>query len=328
MKGPIMFRTSRLSLVLLLLLVLGLTACSAQTPEPAPTEVVQQLNPVQNAPESATEANPPTETPPTVVPETAEAYPEGGPINPLQSRQYPYPYPSEENNPNVEAQPAPESTARTCEPPAVPEKVTYEGADGLQIVGDLYLPAGEDLPAVLLLHMLGSSRADWVDFANTLASNCYAALAVDMRGHGDTQGEVDWTKALEDLQNGLQYLENRPEINGSMVAITGASIGANMALRTAAVQPEVKTVVLLSPGLDYAGVTTEDALAQYGERPILIIASEEDTYAASSSQTLASQALGLVNLKMYQGAGHGTAILTNEPDTVGMIIDWLNTNVK
>ena len=62
-----MFRTSRLSLVLLLLLVLGLTACSAQTPEPAPTEVVQQLNPVQNAPESATEANPPTETPPTVV---------------------------------------------------------------------------------------------------------------------------------------------------------------------------------------------------------------------------------------------------------------------
>lgn len=318
--------TPRILLALILLLAFGLTACGTQTPVPTSPTVVQNLNPIENSPEQTTAANPPAEASPTAEPEEVEAYPAGTPINPLQS--HPYPYPGEEENPNVEAQPATETAANTCEPPTAPEKVTYEGADGLQIAGDLYLPSGQNLPAVMLLHMLGSSRADWVNFAETLADNCYAALAVDMRGHGETGGEADWTKALEDLQRGLQYLEGRPEINGTKTAIVGASIGANMALRTAAVQPEVQTVVLLSPGLDYQGVTTEDALAQYGNRPILIVASEEDSYAADSSQTLASQAQGLTKVQIYQSAGHGTAMLNNEPDLSGLIVDWLNSNVQ
>ena len=63
---------------------------------------------------------------------------------------------------------------------------------------------------------------------------------------------------------------------------------------------------LLEVALDYRGVTTDEQIELYGERPLLIVASEEDAYAADSSQTLADTAQGQVQLEMYNGAGHGT----------------------
>jgi hypothetical protein len=96
-----------------------------------------------------------------------------------------------------------------------------------------------------------------------------------------------------------------------------------MALRTGAIIEAINTVVLLSPGLDYFGVTTEDALAVWGKRPLLIVASEEDSYAANSSRTLAEQAPGEVVLQMYQSAGHGTNMFNAEPELTMQIVEWL-----
>jgi len=87
-------------------------------------------------------------------------------------------------------------------------------------------------------------------------------------------------------------------------------------------------VVLLSPGLNYFGVTTSDALEAYGKRPILIAASSEDTNSADSSQELVKTALGESKLLTYDGAGHGTAMLQNEPELQKIILGWLNQYLK
>ena len=63
-------------------------------------------------------------------------------------------------------------------------------------------------------------------------------------------------------------------------AFIGGSIGANMALRLGADVPQIPTVVLLSPGLNYDGVQTEPAMETFGDRPVFIVASSEDSYAA------------------------------------------------
>jgi len=212
---------------------------------------------------------------------------------------------------------------------AEPEEIAIEGAEGLTIQGTLYPGAGDGpRPGVLLLHMNGRTRDDWDDFARQLAGSGYTALAIDMRGHGDTGGGRDWDLAAEDLQSVWAAFTGREDIQGSQTAIIGASIGANMALVTAAAEPAVKSVALLSPGRDYFGVTTEDRIIEYGSRPIMIVASEEDTEAAASSRALHELATDEASLITYEGAGHGTNMLENEPELAGRLIDWLDQTTR
>ena len=206
------------------------------------------------------------------------------------------------------------------------ERVEIEGIDGLKLVGTLYTPGDSPSPwpVVILLHMMWGDRSSWEDFAIQLTDADYAVFTVDMRGHGDTGGELDWELAGNDLQQVWNYLGARPDIDEDRMAVLGASIGANLALVTGADNSNARTVVLLSPGLNYAGVETRDPLLTYGERPILIVASQEDTYAAASSGRLEEIALGETRLVMYQGAGHGLHMFDREPGLADLVIDWLD----
>lgn len=213
-------------------------------------------------------------------------------------------------------------------PDVIEEEVMIEAADGLTMVGTFYTSnASQAQPGVLLLHQLGSNRFSWRSWALEFAESGYALLAIDMRGHGRTGGARDWDAAADDLQRVWRYLSERPEVDASRSAIIGASIGSNMALVTAAAEPRVNTVVLLSPGLDYFGVTTDDAIVAYGDRPILIVASNDDPQSAQSSQTLADLASD-AQLQIYETAGHGIAMLASEPELIQMIIDWLDQHVQ
>lgn len=145
-----------------------------------------------------------------------------------------------------------------------------------------------------------------------------------MRGYGDTGGEVDWELAGDDLQLVWNYVGERPDIDEYHMAVLRASIGANLALVSGADNSNVRTVVLLSPGLNYAGVEIRDPVLTYGERPVLIEASQEDTYAADSSNKLEEKALGETRLVIYQGAGHGLHMFEHEPGLVDLIIHWLD----
>jgi pimeloyl-ACP methyl ester carboxylesterase len=208
----------------------------------------------------------------------------------------------------------------------ITENVTIEAADGLLLHATYYGPGGiGPFPGVILLHMLGSNRQVWEDvgFTEALLTEGYAVLALDMRGHGDSGSNRDWQQADDDLEWVWNYFVGLENIDGERTAVIGASIGSNIALRTGANEPAVKTTVLLSPGLDYRGVTTEDAVEKYGSRPILIVASEEDTYSANSSKTLAELAQGEVELQMYNGAGHGTDMFGPQPDLTEILLNWL-----
>lgn len=205
-----------------------------------------------------------------------------------------------------------------------------EASDGLILVGTYYAPIEmpPPWPGVILLHMLGVDRSSWDDYARQLTSAGYAVFALDMRGHGDTGGAVDWGLAGNDIQQVWNNLSTKTDIDPDRMALVGASIGANMALVAGANEAGVRTVVLLSPGLDYAGVTTDAAMVAYGDRPVLIVASQEDTYAANSSRNLEEVAIGEARLVMYQNAGHGTHMLAGETGLGELIIEWLDTHLE
>lgn len=211
----------------------------------------------------------------------------------------------------------------------VEEEVIIPAAEGLEIHGTFRTGnADQPRPGVLLLHMVSGKRADWLPFADVLVAGGYAVLAIDLRGHGDTRGGVDWDLASRDIPLVLDSLAARPEVDPERVAIAGASIGANLALVTAAEDPEVDAILLLSPGLDYYGIQTEEAMEIYGSRPALIVVGESDAYAASSSQKLAEIAAN-AELQVYPGPMHGTQLFYTEdpPEPATLMLDWLDEHL-
>ncbi|MBI3244329.1 MAG: alpha/beta fold hydrolase [Chloroflexi bacterium] len=272
---------------LLILAVLFLTACSQLVAAPTPTP-------------------PPT---PTLVPPTATLPPATATL------------------------PAPTAThavppvAPTALPtPSEPTDFTFAAPDGVQLAVAYYPPIVRPAPAVLLLHMLGRSKADWDSFARSLQKQGYAVMAMDLRGHGASAGPVDWTKADDDTLAAWQTLTARPEVDANRTAIVGASIGSNLALIAGATESRIKAVVALSPGEDYMGLKPGDTIANFGERPLLLVASADDAYSFDSIQKLAPRALA-AEKKEFTNAGHGTAMFA-DPTLEPSLIEWLNKNVR
>jgi dienelactone hydrolase len=202
--------------------------------------------------------------------------------------------------------------------------VRIPASDGLQIAGTFTPGAGPaPQPAVLLLHMIYGKRGQWKSLVPLLNQAGLATLAIDLRGHGETGGSADWTLASDDALQAYRFLTARPDVDAGRVGLLGASLGANLALVEAAELPDKPCLALLSPGLDYYKVRTQDAMQAIGLHPVFIAASRQDSYAAESSEKLAQMAPGSAELHLFEGDAHGADLLTSQPALPGMLVDWL-----
>jgi len=213
-------------------------------------------------------------------------------------------------------------------PPGEPEDVLLPGAEGLALHGTWRSAGGGAGPAVLLLPMYRGRRQDWDSIAEALQEAGFASLALDLRGQGDTRGTEDWTLALEDVAAAQTWLAARPEVDPQRRGTVGASIGANLALADAARHPDVRAVALLSPGLDYFRVTIEGLMDLYGDRSILLVASEKDGYSAETVLTLADEAEGQAELVVYPGGAHGTEMFFTQSSLLDILIDFLRSSLE
>ena len=214
---------------------------------------------------------------------------------------------------------------------ATSQEVSLRTDDGVVIAGALYLP-GRPGPGIVLVHALSRTHEDWGTVASRLADAGFVVLAIDLRGHGASgplpEGTTldDLTPMMADVRAARAFLASRREAVPGRVGIAGASIGANLAILTAAADPTVRSLALLSPGIDYRGLRPEAAIKKYGDRPALIIASQEDNYATGSARQLAvagaGPGIGIRDLRILNGAGHGTAMLARQPDLASSLVDW------
>lgn len=207
------------------------------------------------------------------------------------------------------------------------QDVSFSTDDGVTIAGSLYLPARPG-PAVILLHALSRTREDWQPVATRLSDAGFVALAIDLRGHGASGPLPEGTSfdnltgMVADVKAARAFLATRHEVSPNRIGIAGASIGANLAILYAAGDPTVRSLALLSPGLDYRGLRPEAALRKYGDRPALLVASREDSYATNSARQLAKSGPGERDLRILDGAGHGTAMLGRQADLTASLVDW------
>lgn len=218
----------------------------------------------------------------------------------------------------------PEATSTTAE-------VKIKMADGLEIQGTFYASAkGTKAPAVLLVHQNNGSRQQWDKLVPGLISAGYNILAVDQRGFGKTGGARDYLLLEKDDVEMMNWLRIQETVDGDRVAIIGASVGSNGALRACAADEKCKVVIALSPGVSFYGVEPKDAIKEMKKKNVLLLASQRD---AESAQAVKSFLLVVSDestamVKVYGNTGlHGTDLLLL-PDVSPLIVDWLETYNK
>ncbi|HAH31621.1 MAG TPA: hypothetical protein DCL44_04840 [Elusimicrobia bacterium] len=177
------------------------------------------------------------------------------------------------------------------------ESVRFKTADDCLVAASYQAPARGGMVFVNV-HGLGSNKGEWAPFEKVLKARGVGWLTLDLRGHGQSVecagkkadyrffSAEAWNSAAKDIVAASGYLKKR-KIPASRTALCGASVGANLVLK-AAVDHSLKpaAVIMLSPGLIYAGVGIEEYFTRPGPFPLLLVASPDDSYAWQSSKRL------------------------------------------
>ncbi|WP_342375250.1 dienelactone hydrolase family protein [Myxococcus stipitatus] len=207
---------------------------------------------------------------------------------------------------------------RTAAPPA-PRGQELEVA-GMKAYLSLPPGAKGPLPAVLVIHEWWGLNAHMRHWADRLAANGYAALAVDLYG-GEvaTTGDralallraVDPARATQALRAAHAFLQEDPRIRAPRTGSLGWCFGGSWALRTAMAIPELDAAVLY-----YANpvVTDVEALAPIRASVLGIFAARDEVIPPEKPRALreALAAAGVRHRIVEFDGLHGFANPSNE----------------
>lgn len=205
--------------------------------------------------------------------------------------------------PSVNTLKIPTETLKPTPTPDVPfEKVTFGTEDDVQIAATLF---GEGDTALLMLHM-GKGYADqesWHPFARLAAEGGFAALTIDLRGRGESEGELHPPKIILDARAGIDFLRQR---NFKRIACLGASMGGTTCMRLA-LDADLAGIVVISSTRSVGGengVSTQDLIAM--EIPKLYVYGERDSIIPSEMELMFRNSAEPKQLITYDHAAHGT----------------------
>ena len=206
--------------------------------------------------------------------------------------------------------------------------VTLTTQDNIELAGT-YRHDGQDKIAILL-HMMPATKESWEAIAQELLEHDYASLAIDMRGHGESTmgGTLDYKtftpeqqqqKRL-DLDAALAWARAQGFDDAHTILI-GASIGANLAIRALAEHSSLPLAIALSPGLNYRGVTTDDAITHIrpNQKVVLAASDDDDRQSWDSVHELHRLNPSTVLIERH-GLGHGTNMTDRDPSLVSELV--------
>jgi alpha-beta hydrolase superfamily lysophospholipase len=229
-------------------------------------------------------------------------------------------------------------------------------ARGVRLAASLFLPIAlpPPWPAVVIVHGFGGAKESHTEFAEFLTGRGFAALTLDLRGHGQSAGCLD-ANVLDDLGAALDLLAAHPQVDPSRLVLRGSSLGGNLVVHAAVRFPQVRAVIgvcpateamllplATSPGameetrrlglnirLDGPGFASylaahdlRRAVAQLSPRPLLLIqARGDETVPWQSTQDLYAAARQPKRMLLLEGGDHRSA--QHDPAVHDQEIAWL-----
>jgi alpha-beta hydrolase superfamily lysophospholipase len=194
----------------------------------------------------------------------------------------------------------------------------------------------EAFASVLLLHMMPAKKESWVSLGDKLATAGFNVLALDFRGHGESEGgdyqtftDRQHQEYYLDVQTGAAYLEQ--SFPHTEVYLGGASIGANLTVKYLSEHRDTRKGFALSAGLDYYGVKAIDDIQNLdpGQKLLLVAARDDmrksDSDCGSMAEQLFERATSQKERIVYNTGGHGTDMFNEHPELQQKIIEFLTT---
>ncbi|MCP3097524.1 alpha/beta fold hydrolase [Myxococcus sp. K15C18031901] len=216
------------------------------------------------------------------------------------------------------------------------EDVSFSSADGLTLKG-WYVPS-RNRAAVVLVHGFADNRSQLLFEARSLARAGYGVLLFDLRGHGESGGDlVTWgDRERRDVTAALDFVSRRQDVDAARLGLFGFSMGGTTSLLVAEKDPRVKAVAaagaypaleadiysgygrwgalsaapvlwtLRGAGVDVDAVRPIDGMCQLQGRPLLLVNGDVDPDAPAKLQaSLFRAACEPKALWVVEGAGHG-----------------------
>lgn len=195
-----------------------------------------------------------------------------------------------------------------------PVQLTLSG--GRVVVADLYVneplqleqgPLRQRLPGLLLI---GANPLVWDALPGQLRDFGYSVLVVDL-GQAAT---------AEDFSLAMRAFSEDENVNPGAMAALGVSDGADLAFIGCALEALCDAAVLIGP---QSQATLLNVLPDYGRRPLIVFASEDDTNAFEATLALQAAAQGPFSLQAIPGDASGLALISAEPTLPEIIRQWL-----
>jgi uncharacterized protein len=241
--------------------------------------------------------------------------------------------------------------------------VTFEN-NGQMIFGVLHQPVQPSpAPAVVILHGFVGSKDNphrmFVKLAQRLAESGYAALRIDFRGCGDSEGESEdrtGESDISDARKALDFLEAQPGIRGDQLGIIGLSWGGAVAAYVAGNDQRIRNAVLWNTpdkarrwDAPYREINGKQVIEVWGNlvsrelheaactlnpidevvksrAKILIVQSTEDEEVPAESAHNFDRVLSQLGIQheiaLVEGADHALMRYDWEQDAIGKIVGW------
>jgi dienelactone hydrolase len=133
------------------------------------------------------------------------------------------------------------------------EPATIEGADGNRLGGYVFRPltGHPPHPGIVILHGFAGHAAMSAPLARRAAAAGFAVLTLSLRGWLGSDGENDQAlRQPDDVVAAVDWFAQRAFVDASRIALTGTSLGGQVALMAAARKPRIKAVAAYSPATD------------------------------------------------------------------------------
>lgn len=220
------------------------------------------------------------------------------------------------------------------------EDIQLTTSDGLTLTA-WYIPPRNGV-VVICAHGMGGNRTQFLEEAAFLYGKKYGVLLLDLRNHGESEGDVTTLGLYEtrDIAAAVEYIRQREGADAAVAAF-GHSMGAATVLMAAAQLPEIDAVIAVSPftsvednisegvrtltgldprffaplvlffgqrlaGVDISAVRPVDVIGSISPRPVLLIhGAKDETLPVRNSYELYEAARDPKELVVYEGVGHG-----------------------